>query len=508
MLMLFILFALCDTVSAVSVDSLLAAAVGGQASVKGLRAMPNIYITGSIVFNGQQGSFTACIKPDSAYSMHLNFAEVKLSMGILQEHVWQRDFNGLVTELSGFERAELLHLVHLQSLAYAFPTNTAHTAQYHGFTEFDGVHYHKVTVYLENDSLTLFLNTQTAAPEFVFGRIDNFVSVTRLSDFREVYGVCWSHSSTTELLGTPLRTSFTVTSIDTIPCHIDSGEVLLQGLSFFPDTLKSPIHYSKNHIFIPIMLNGKKRVHFLLDSGASATVLDESIVSQFEFPVVWQVQARTIAGFEPLDIVQLDEFMMAGLTLSNYYCAVADLSFISRSSGFPVGGVLGSDIFARYDVHLKYGEQAITLSKPNSLDSAAPSATRIPINFISGTPIVKLSVNGIEGNFLVDLGNPFSLVLHADFVARNDKLQIDVIDSTSVGGVGGTLRGGKAIVEQVTIGDYAFHGVDVILTPGSAGLVGSEFIDGNIGNAFLERFDIIFRYSENYMELRLREVEQ
>jgi len=112
-------------------------------------------------------------------------------------------------------------------------------------------------------------------------------------------------------------------------------------------------------------------------------------------------------------------------------------------------------------------------------------------------PTIEASIEGIRGEFLIDLGNSLGLVLHHSFVRRNtiDSLLTDIRPASHmIGGVGGDVSGQSGLADSLRIGDIRIDSLRVLIPESSGGLAGSEELAGNIGNRVLESFRLLLDY--------------
>ena len=106
----------------------------------------------------------------------------------------------------------------------------------------------------------------------------------------------------------------------------------------------------------------------------------------------------------------------------------------------------------------------------------------------------------MPGDFIVDLGNAFGLVIHNRFA------EIHTLDSLldhvepipqMIGGVGGTISGRTAFAATFKVGGVLLQSIKVLIPDSGGGLAGSEELAGNIGNLVLENFKILFDYANS-----------
>ncbi len=108
------------------------------------------------------------------------------------------------------------------------------------------------------------------------------------------------------------------------------------------------------HFFVPVKLNGKKAL-FMLDTGASISVLDKSLAGKYKLEAEnnddMEVNAFSASGLlENIDISAGNKLKIGKVKFKNVPLLLMDLSHLSGSDeleGLTVDGVLGSDILNR-----------------------------------------------------------------------------------------------------------------------------------------------------------------
>ncbi|MEE8577868.1 MAG: hypothetical protein V3T31_11485, partial [candidate division Zixibacteria bacterium] len=144
-----------------------------------------------------------------------------------------------------------------------------------------------------------------------------------------------------------------------------------------------------------------------------------------------------------------------------------------------------------------YESESITIFEGSDF-TPPEGGDEIEFFLTSSVPTIRAKLLSVEGDFLVDLGNAFGLIVHEQFV-RSSSLTEHLQDfrdlGSSVGGIGGTLAGQSAFAESFEFGNIRIDSLRVILPAAADGLSGSQELAGNIGNRILEDFSIIFDYA-------------
>ncbi len=163
------------------------------------------------------------------------------------------------------------------------------------------------------------------------------------------------------------------------------------------------------------------------------------------------------------------------------------------------GGLLGYDFLARFPVLVNYRQKKLTVYNPDSF-SPPNGGKEVDFYLTMQVPTVSGELNGITGDFIVDLGNSLGLIIHNRFMRDNNLLGTldDIQDNNKLfGGIGGAVGGKNAYAATFKMGEIMFNSLRVILPDSSQGLAGSGKLAGNIGNMMLENFLVLFDYKNS-----------
>ena len=486
-----------------NLDSLLVQSVGGPAAVEKLKSVTTIFASGRATLAGMPGTYQIYVaNPDRIY-MQMNLGQFTLVQAYDGVTAWQRDHNGMISELSGFEKRTLLGQVYFQTYSFLFHDRLPGGSAYLGTEERKGRQFHKVAFYpLLTDTVCSYFDVASARQCFDVLHMDNLGVVTEYSNHRIYDGVLTALTSRSEAEAARVAAELTVDSL-VFNAAFDQA-VFQRPLSendyHFPpetDSVQVPFNLVAGHIYIPGNVNGR-RLTFILDSGASANIFHRPALDGLDLPVVGKLPAAGVAGYEMVDLVRTDSLGIGGLVLLNQVGGVLDLSLLSgrQPDSVPFGGVMGYDFLSRFPFLIDYQKELLTIYGPETFE--APSGGHeVPFELTFQVPTVEAELIGLPGRYLIDLGNPFGLIVHREFSRRNDLLSRldDVRDMAgSIGGIGGGLAGKTAHAATFALGDIRISDLRVMLSDSGSGLAGSVELAGNIGNLLLGRFRVLFDY--------------
>lgn len=495
-------------ICAFNLDSLLVVSIGGPEAYDRLESLTSSHAEGSVNLNGLQGRFEQYFVPPDRFYVEVSFENFSLVQAYDGQTAWQRDHNGQMSQLQGYEKRELLKNIYFESFSYLFPDRFAGSKEYRGETVKEAQTYHEVAFYpLNTDTVLVYFDHKSGLRKLMVTRLDNFSTVTYVNRYHDVSGILIPFYSKAIAEEAGLFSEFLIDTVELNgPVDISIFSMPLVGAAdyhFPPGThfVEIPFEYHAGHIRLPVTINGNRQVWFILDSGCSANILNGSLVDEMNLRVMGRLPAKGVGGFEDVELVKTDSLSIGELTLYNQVAGCIDLSLLDRdrAESEHVGGLLGYDFLSRFPVMINYKDSMLTVFNPDHFEPTQ-GGIEVAFHLTMLVPTVRGELNGIPGDFIVDLGNAFGLIIHQRFARVNEleKKLDDIQDSLrAFGGIGGSLSGKTAFAATFKVGDILIQSLRVILPDSSAGLAGSQELAGNIGNLILENFNLLFDYKNS-----------
>jgi len=167
-------------------------------------------------------------------------------------------------------------------------------------------------------------------------------------------------------------------------------------------------------------------------------------------------------------------------------------------------GLIGYDVLSRFVVEFDYDRQVVTFRDPKNF-AYTGKGEALDMQLMSGVPIVSVAIDGeCSGNFLVDVGNSFGVIVHGSLVRRcqifdavNGRKQVKMYG----GGVGDYFMSWLTRIDKLELGPFEVREPIAGLTLRTRGMVGSSDYAGNIGCGVLERFICTFDYEHRKLYL-------
>jgi hypothetical protein len=495
---------LASSASALNLDSLFTVSVGGAAARDTLIAMRSFHASGTVDFNGQPGKFTELFVPPVRLYLELKFEQFSLVQAYDGMIAWQKDQNGQVTELDGFERRELLKTLYFESYSFMMPGRAEGSCKYRGEVVRNGVTFIEVAFFpLNTDTVIVQFDKTNGLRKYMAGRMDNLMTFNSMEQYTRVSGVLVPMYSESTAPDVPLTVKFITTSarfnepVDTTmftkPVQTETGFHFPEGET----SVKIAFEYRFGHIYVPVTINGVRRVWLILDTGSSATIFHQPVVADLDLQSAGTVPAKGLGGFKDLELIKTDSVNIGSLTLYGQIGGMMDLAGIGQpgTDGAPFGGVLGYDFLSRFPILIDYRAQTLTVFNPDEF-VAPGGGTEVPFHLVMQVPTVVCRLAGMPGEYIIDLGNAYAVIVHKPFAesAQLEKNLIDVHETASMKGVGAGVGGKSGFASKFYIGPVEVDSVRVMLPESSSGISGSEELAGNVGNLTLERFKLLLDY--------------
>lgn len=140
-------------------------------------------------------------------------------------------------------------------------------------------------------------------------------------------------------------------SLREAPEEVGSGQV---GLEVFEDGGSGRL------LLVPVHIGDAGPYQFILDTGASRSIVDAGIVEELGLSTGPSAQARSISSQFQGRAVELDGWRVGNVSLQPRTIVSTELPETEREPQFQ--GLLGSDVLAAFgDVTIDYEQQILTL---------------------------------------------------------------------------------------------------------------------------------------------------
>lgn len=472
------------------------------------------HIRGTIELPGMLGTFSSVIDLRTGrYFDHQKYGPVDQAQGYDGHVRWTQDTPGDVRdEDNPTVRAATLSERFDRAMAYWFPQRMVGAVRCDRETDDRGVHYAVYAVAPKNGHpFELWINAQSKRIERKVQHQGPIETVTRYADFRPVDGVLAPFLIESESSDTKVVTKLTVTER-----HFDiSGDeaafakpsLHLDDYTFPPGQTKVTLKFDSidTDVYVPVKFNGHGPYKVILDTGGS-TVISPALAQEFGIRSDGKLG---VTGFgdsaAALSLARLDRIEIGGVTLRNQPCAITDLD--SPSEAIPLLGIVGYEVFKRLVVGIDNDHNSLTLTEPKAFQYAGKGVV-VPFNFRDSNVYINASIEGINGQFMIDTGYAGQLDINGPFADTHGlRTRYQSFDAAIVGwGVGGAVHGQMARGSELRIGRLTMTEPLVRMSRNQQGVTADPYSAGTIGNGLLFRhYNVIFDYSRQHVIFEPRE---
>jgi len=269
--------------------------------------------------------------------------------------------------------------------------------------------------------------------------------------------------------------------------------------------IEFPFERYNNLIIIPVTINGRITVKFILDSGVQNCILTEPLVAS----LLNLTYDRTITFTAPgqadsilAHVAKNVQLKLPGIEGQGISMLVLDQDYLNLSNqlGTEVFGIIGYELFSRFIIEVNYDKKVVKFYEPNFFNPKK-YYEKVPLIVRGTKPYMAAEItqkNGTKMNvaLMVDSGASHAILLDQS-TSQLIHIPEKNLEASLGKGLGGDIEGVVARVDKVKIGKYSFD--DVIASypnEGSYGLVPEEAErrNGTVGGEILSRFNHIYDY--------------
>ncbi|CAN5560421.1 hypothetical protein BH18ACI1_BH18ACI1_18680 [soil metagenome] len=269
-----------------------------------------------------------------------------------------------------------------------------------------------------------------------------------------------------------------------------------------------PFVVSNNVVLVQVNVNGSKPLSFILDTGASGTVISENRAKELGLKLEGQTDASTQGGsIEAAFVKNATLRLSKDVEFPAITLAVIRLSGLEAGFGRKIDGILGYEIFNRFVVEIDYASKIVRFHEPQTFKYSGRGRA-FPVTLEEGTPFVRAKIatsrtQSFEGKFLIDTGSTGTLNISSPFSVRNKLLEL-VPNTKAI--TFGALLAGKSSGRVGRINSLQFGDIVVVnpVANFSQDVEGDDAdmeFGGMIGSEILRRFKLIVDYSRKQIIL-------
>jgi hypothetical protein len=289
------------------------------------------------------------------------------------------------------------------------------------------------------------------------------------------------------------------------PPSAEGDDVVWDGAHSIRDI---PIELNTVHIYMQCSVNGSEPLWFILDTGASITVMNKRTAQELGLKLEGSIEGRGAReGTSEVQLAGGVSYGVPGVTLKDQTVATIDLDRIEGLTGRRLDGILGFDFISRFVVEIDYAGRSIHLHDRKDWAYAGKGSV-CQLSFESSLPHTdgELHLPGREpivGKFMIDTGANSSVAVARPFHEAHGLIE-SLETSVEFGGgfgVGGRSKSIVGRVPEFRIGGLSFPQLPVGFSADERGAHADPNVAGLIGGHILERCRVFFDYERARMIL-------
>jgi hypothetical protein len=266
-----------------------------------------------------------------------------------------------------------------------------------------------------------------------------------------------------------------------------------------------PFDYEDARVFVPVRVNGNSLRWFILDTGASPTIVDANVAAALHLNVT-PAGSTTGAGTNSLRQGRAKSVSLSvgGIPLGPMDVVVSEIdSLLGPSQGRPAPGIIGSRFFMEHVVELDFAWPVMHVHDAKTWKYGG-NGVQLPLTFAGGTPLIHGRLTTPDGTvipmrLLVDLGAKSTLLVGEPFIDAHGLRAkfLKFVVSPLGAGVGGETRYAFTRAPRLALGTAgsALAADSVLVGLSVGGTIRQDWFDGLLGAEFLRGYRVIFDYA-------------
>lgn len=259
-----------------------------------------------------------------------------------------------------------------------------------------------------------------------------------------------------------------------------------------------PFEYLSNEIVVRVTINDSQTLRFLVDTGATQSILDQDVAGTLGKFKSSNISMTTGAGSVAMNYMNLDKVAIGDVVLSNVPVAVTSLSSFDHLIGARPAGLIGANILKRFLITYDYEKKQLILRDP----SDTPDLRNVDV--VKTKPALGVSGLAVEGvldgtvpvTCLVDTGAAFNnisegvvkSILPSSLLPMGDVLGLD----------GRRIKTSSVRFKNIKLGDISVDNPVFSVASQNTGVPAGIFSGGTklavLGNPFWSRYRMTVDY--------------
>jgi len=480
-------------------------ALGGEKALSEIRSVVSLADI-EILDLGVTGTMESHRVSPCLYRSDISLGFFNITQGYDGERMWRVDPNGMLVYVQDPESiAEHITTCLIDSYHYLL-SDEGFTANLSGADTIDGTRCTVVELLPEQGNpCRLCFDDETHLPVRLSMQTKNGPVSETYSDYRPVKGVMFPHLTRIRQLSINQTIEVRTRSIEVNepadPLLFLPPPGSVNDYSFTRDRGFAMVPFTTydRHIYLPVRLPGyDEELMFMVDSGASMTVIDSTLAARMGFPLGERLMGAGAGGTADFYMTRIGGFSIEGVSFTEQTVIAYPISnLVGRFVDIEVAGILGYDFLSRFVSRIDYEKSILTLFEPDSAAGTADMDAPLIHNVFS----VAGRVDGLySGTFLIDTGAGNSL-LQKGFAEKHGLFDNRRMVEISIMGAGGEESAYLARFDSFEIGGFTIENPVFVLSTAERGIGAFQGISGIIGNDILQRFTVTLDYRRQRINL-------
>ena len=474
------------------------AAVGGLARLK---SIINSHSEGRVHYDGLKGTFKHWENRPLQYRTEEDYSIISQIEGDSGDFSWFFDTNGQMLIVRDEETLKRRRIgVLLDQYDHLNRQSTNFSMTFAGITTVKDSPCYEVILSnsINSDRAHFFFDKESMLMVRSLNHQPDMEVETFYDDYQEVDGILMSlHQHTT--FHPWEKTEETWTTVYTsnqgvdpklfLPPQKEAGYHFQDGNS----SASIPFEFIENLIYLEVTI-GDDRRYWVLDSGASMSVIDQEYAERLGLDVQGSIRGYGFGELFDLSFVKVPEYRVGTIQFASQKLYVSK-GLAAKSYEPAIVGILGYDFLSRFIVEIDYDLKQVTFHTPESFVYKGAGVTvDAPLKYRTFTlPVV---VDGkYKSLWSLDLGSYHSS-LHYLFAEKHGLLEKPGVEIVSQG-MSGLSREVNIQFNCLQIDNFQLD-LPILSIPVEKGVGATALgeVGGNLGNSTLRHFHLFLNYPE------------
>lgn len=253
------------------------------------------------------------------------------------------------------------------------------------------------------------------------------------------------------------------------------------------------------HFMIRAKVNGKENGWFILDTGASTSVIGREAATRLQTAQIGTVPLTSMYGNVAAPVRRLDLLEIGPFSLQRPILVEMDLAPLDEAFGLTLTGIIGYDLFSRAIVEITVAEDSVSIFDPSTYQQSGNVWQELRLQH--QLPVVRAAfAENHHRWFRLDLGAAVTVMFHTPTVRELDMRKNNPAPPTKAG----EFEMVFGHIAWFELAGHRFEQPQVIFMANVNGPGADPFSAGNIGLEFLKPFKLIFDYANHRVAIIAR----